>query len=149
MTARVCAVHLHSSTNACSITESTYTIATRNRAICHTLQVIESYCKYADSMVGRWSVKDDGYQTPSLRVLLKPLYNMFHGERGGRKWKAAMDESLRTDPSITTLTELVNRTLHHVDPSALSAAPCTVSSTFEPFTAEQTGVWPPDDVPGV
>lgn len=113
------------------------------------MQIIEAYCRYADAMVGRWSIKHDGYQTPSLRVLLKPLYNIFHGERGGRKWKAAMDESLRLDSSITTLSELVKSTLHHVDPNALDAAPCTVVTSFQPFTAAQTGSWPPDDLPVV
>lgn len=112
-------------------------------------QVIEAYCRYADAMVGHWSTKDDGYQTPSLRVLLKPLYNIFHGERGGRRWKAAMDETLRTDSSIKTLSELVNCTLDHVDCAALDAPPCTVNSTFAPFTAQQTGSWPPDDIPPI
>ena len=112
-------------------------------------QVIDAYCRYADAMVGRWSIKDDGYRTPSVRVLLKPLYNMFHGERGGRKWKAAMDDALRTDTSITTLSDLIKRTIHHVDPAALDAAPCSARSTFQPFTAEQTGCWPPIDIPAI
>lgn len=111
--------------------------------------MIDAYCRYADAMVGRWSIKDDGYQTPSVRVLLKPLYNLFHGERGGRRWKAAMDETLRTEASMCTLSELISRTIHHVDPEALDAAPCTAESTFKPFTAEQTGPWPPDDIPAV
>eukprot|EP00892_Ulva_mutabilis_P003385 jgi/Ulvmu1/1418/UM011_0147.1 len=112
-------------------------------------QVIQDYCRYADAMIGRWSIKDDGYQTPSVRLLLKPLYNLFHGERGGRRWKAAMDETLRSNHSISTLSELVSCTLHHVDPGALDVGPCTVESTFKPFTAEQTGDWPPCDVPVV
>lgn len=113
------------------------------------VQIIEAYCRYADAMVGRWSIQADGYQTPSLRALLKPLYNIFHGERGGRKWKAAMDERLRLDSSIATLSELIQSTLHHVDPAALDAAPCTVVTTFQPFAAAQTGSWPPDDLPPV
>lgn len=37
-------------------------------------------------MVGRWHVKDDGHRDPSVRTLLRPILNLFHGEQNCKKW---------------------------------------------------------------
>lgn len=48
-------------------------------------QVLEQYCQYADGMHGRWAVKEDGHAEPSVRTMIKPLLNLFHGEKGSKK----------------------------------------------------------------
>jgi hypothetical protein len=44
---------------------------------------------------GRWQVKADGHQDPNIRLLVKPLLNLFHGDKGGRRWKNAVDGALK------------------------------------------------------
>lgn len=45
----------------------------------------------AGGLCHRWQVKDDGYHDPNIRVLVKPILNLFHGDRGGKRWKNAVD----------------------------------------------------------
>jgi len=40
-------------------------------------------------------VKADGHQDPNIRLLVKPLLNLFHGDKGGRRWKNAVDGALK------------------------------------------------------
>ncbi|EFJ43435.1 hypothetical protein VOLCADRAFT_43118, partial [Volvox carteri f. nagariensis] len=53
--------------------------------------VIERYREYAESMVGRYP---DGHADPSIRTLMRPLLNLFHGEPGCKRWKNEVDELL-------------------------------------------------------
>jgi hypothetical protein len=56
--------------------------------------------------VCRWRTRDDGSHDPNIRTIIKPLLNLFHGERGGKRWKNAVDIALRTlHPK--TVTELI------------------------------------------
>lgn len=111
------------------------------------LQVIDDYCKYADNMIGRWYVKKDGYRNPSARTVLKPLLNLFHGEKKGKKWKAAVDQYLLQHPNSKTLSDVMHATLPILDDEVLDAPPSNITSPFEPFSAAQTGDWPPESVP--
>jgi hypothetical protein len=111
------------------------------------LQVIEDYCKYADNMIGRWYVKEDGYANPSTRVLLKPLLNLFHGERKGKRWKTAVDQYLLKNPETRSVSDVMHNTLPIIDDEVLDAPPSSIQSPFAAFTASQTGTWPPDAVP--
>lgn len=111
-------------------------------------QVLADYCKYADPMLGRWFVKPDGHKSPSMRVLIRPLLNMFHGERGSKKWKSAIDfELTRKDDPACSVSELMARTLPLLADEVLDAPPASVVPNFEMFTAEQTGDWPPAALP--
>ena len=83
-------------------------------------EVLREYAKYADSMIGRWSVKEDGHRYPSVRVLTKPLLSMFHQVPRGKKWRAAVDGALKTANSVT---EVLDRTLDVLLPEVLDAPP--------------------------
>ena len=87
-------------------------------------QVLYEYAKYADGMVGRWGVKEDGYRMPSVRTLTKPLLGMFHQVPRGKKWRAAVDAAVRDAESVK---EVLDRTLHVLLPETLDAPPGVVS----------------------
>lgn len=111
------------------------------------MQVIDDYCKYADNMIGRWYVKKDGYANPSVRTVLKPLLNLFHGERKGKRWKTTIDQYLLKNPSTRKLSEVMAATLPILDDEVLDAPPASITSPFKPFSGAQTGDWPPKAVP--
>jgi hypothetical protein len=111
------------------------------------MQVIRDYCKYADSMIGRWAVKEDGHKHPSVRVLIRPLLNLFHGERKSKRWKSEIDRFLLKKPPPETVSEVMDCTLHILDDEILDSPPEAAQLPAEPFTAEQTGEWPPPALP--
>lgn len=47
--------------------------------------VLQQYAEYADGIQGRWAINDDGHQNPSVRAMMKPVLNLFHGEKGSKK----------------------------------------------------------------
>ena len=57
--------------------------------------MLEQYSRWADSQLGRWQVKADGYRDPSVRTLFKPLLGMFHGAPSCKKWKMRVDGLLK------------------------------------------------------
>jgi hypothetical protein len=71
----------------------------------------------------RWAIKDDGHRDPSARTLLKPALNLFHGERGSKRWKNAMDAALKVAPKDATVRDLLAATLGWLPPSVLDAPP--------------------------
>ena len=111
------------------------------------LQVLRDYCRYADPLVGCWHVKEDGHKSPSVRVLVKPLLNLFHGERKNKRWKCAIDKMLLEKPGPQTVTEVIDRTLPILDDGLVDAPPDAVTCPPDLFTAEQTGEWPPPALP--
>ena len=119
----------------------------RLRLCVRCAQVIERYCEYADPMLGHWFVKDDGHKSPSLRVLVKPLLNLFHGERKNKRWKTEIDRVLLEKPPPQSVSEVMRRTLHILDVDVLDAPPEAAEPAQELFAAEATGEWPPVDVP--
>ena len=70
------------------------------------LQVLQDYAQYGDAMVGRYGIRPDGTPSPNVRTLVKPLLNLFHGERGCKRWKQAVDSELRTAVSVSELLEV-------------------------------------------
>jgi hypothetical protein len=112
-----------------------------------TVQVIKDYCSYADGMIGRWSAKDDGYMSPNVRTLVKPLLNLFHGERNGKRWKAEIDRVLLEKPGPASVQALMDHTLHVLEDCILDSSPEDVTLSEALFSAEQTGEWPPADLP--
>lgn len=66
-------------------------------------QVLEDYATYGDSVLGKWFVRPNGQKNPNVRTVFKPLLNMFHGERGSKRWKQVVDAKLKTATSISGL----------------------------------------------
>ena len=57
---------------------------------------MRDYAAYADPLIGRWSAQHtDGHKDPGVRLLVKPLLNLFHGEAGSKRWKNAVDGLLK------------------------------------------------------
>jgi hypothetical protein len=83
-------------------------------------QVLEQYGKYADAMIGKWLVRDNGQKNPNVRTVFKPLLNMFHGERGSKRWKQAVDGKFKT---ATSVSELLKDTLECFPDDVLDAPP--------------------------
>jgi len=76
---------------------------------------------------------------PNIRTIIKPLLNLFHGERGGKRWKNAVDIALRTmHPS--SLRELIEATISHIPDAVLDAPP---RSAAEAAAFANNGVLPP------
>lgn len=64
--------------------------------------------------------------------MLKPVVNLFHGERRGRKWKAFLDQELK---SATSLADLFEKTIEILPEDVLDrppdSAPRTGTTVFE------------------
>lgn len=95
-------------------------------------QLLREYCAYADSIQGRWKSEGEvqasagggspitsasylavrpasvplSSQHPNVRALVRPILNLFAGERGNRMWKQLLDKEIKT---ARTLSELVDR----------------------------------------
>lgn len=66
-------------------------------------QVLEAYMAYGDSMIGRWEMKEDGWRSPGVRALIRPIMGLFHGAPNVRKWKQSVDAALKTATSVSGL----------------------------------------------
>ncbi|KAF3780946.1 tRNA-dihydrouridine(20/20a) synthase [Nymphaea thermarum] len=53
-------------------------------------QIIEKFQGYSDSVIGKY-----GPNRPSLRLVVKPLLNIFHSEPGNSLWKCKVDAAMR------------------------------------------------------
>jgi len=102
-------------------------------------QVLAEYCQYADAMLGRWAVKGDGHMEPGVRTMIKPLLNLFHGEKGSKKWKNEVDGILKANPA--TLREVLDRSLHCLPDEVLDApprtGPCALAATHGVLSAAE------------
>ena len=82
-------------------------------AYCHVYkslaQVFEEYAKYGDAMVGKWFTKGNGQKNPNVRTVFKPLLNLFHGERGSKRWKQAVDTKFKTATTVSGLLQVVQQ----------------------------------------
>lgn len=87
-------------------------------------QVLQQYAEFADSQLGRWHTRPDGSVCPSVRALTAPILQLFFGEKGGSRWKAAVDQVLRR---ATTVTQLLDETLSAVPDEVLDAPPKVIS----------------------
>ena len=73
------------------------------------LQVLEDYALYGDAMLGRFGARTDGTPSPNVRTLVKPLLNLFHGERGCKRWKQAVDAELKSAVTVSGLLQVRGR----------------------------------------
>jgi hypothetical protein len=92
-------------------------------------------------------VKDDGYHDPNIRVMVRPILNLFHGDRGGKKWKSAVDGALKAG-GLSSFTDLMDKTLPQIPDEILDAPP---RSSQEAALILGNGVLHPcfDALPGV
>lgn len=118
------------------------------RATLERAQVLQDYCAYADAMVGRWHVKEGGHASPSVRALLRPLLNLFHGERNGKRWKTEIDRILQEDPAAGHCpSAVIARATALLDDAVLDGPPSGAAPLCALFAGEQTGQWPPEELP--
>ena len=104
----------------------------QNALLC-PLQVLRDYALLCDRLLQKWAV--DGRKLPSLRTLVKPVLNLFHGEKHGRKWKAMIDQELKT---ATSLSELFDKSLIVLPDEVLNSRPEDMAQGEIPaFTTEQ------------
>ena len=78
---------------------------------------------------------------------MKPLLNLFHGERNNKRWKTEIDKVLLQKPGPQSVSEVMERTLHIIADEDLDSPPDEVEPAIAPFQAEQTGTWPPEALP--
>eukprot|EP00210_Caulerpa_lentillifera_P001660 g1595.t1 len=81
-------------------------------------QALEDYAIACDEILQKW--RNDNRRLPSLRTQIKPVLNLFHGERRGRKWKALIDQELKT---CGNLPQLLERTLPIIPDEILDQPP--------------------------
>lgn len=62
----------------------------------------------------------DGRKQPTIRTMLKPVMNLFHGERRGKKWKSLLDQELK---NAASLSDLFDRTLPILPDDVLDQPP--------------------------
>ena len=82
--------------------------------------MLKDYAAFADAMHGKWGTAADGTRKPTLRVLMKPIINLFHGEPGCKRWKRSVDEHIKGSNSIS---QLLEKTLGALSDRVLDAAP--------------------------
>lgn len=92
-------------------------------------ELLYTYASYADKVIGKWCSRDDGFKSPNVRVLTKPILGMFTGEPRGKKWRAAVDGVLKT---ATSVTEVLDSTLHVLPDDVLLKSPMRVSASVDP-----------------
>ena len=57
--------------------------------------------------MGQFGTKPDGSPAPGIRVVLKPLLAMFHGEKGCKLWKRTLDAGMKTSASASQLIQVI------------------------------------------
>lgn len=99
------------------------------------VQVLTEYAAYGDSVLGKWFVRENGQQNPNVRTVFKPLLNMFHGERGSKRWKQVVDAKFKTASSVLGLVKVHTNTLplpcpytHKMCPRNCWTLPCLEAS---------------------
>lgn len=45
---------------------------------------LQEYCRYGDSIIGRFGEGDSGNKYPNVRTIVKPLLHLFHGDKGNK-----------------------------------------------------------------
>ncbi|KAJ9531837.1 hypothetical protein QJQ45_021989 [Haematococcus lacustris] len=84
-------------------------------------QVLKDYCAYTDRVTQHFSDQEGGSKAAAVRMMMKPLLNLFHGEKGSKRWKAEVDTVLKGNPS--SLAAVLDQTLHWLPDEVLDAPP--------------------------
>lgn len=90
---------------------------------------LERYAEYADETVGRFGMAKDGYRVPSVRHMMHPIQNIFHGCANNKLWRRLVDEELqnRGKRVDTTVASILEATLNAIDDADLDSPPAAAS----------------------
>ncbi|KAL6764649.1 dihydrouridine synthase-domain-containing protein [Haematococcus lacustris] len=83
--------------------------------------VLKDYCAYTDRVTQHFSAQEGGSKAAAVRMMMKPLLNLFHGEKGSKRWKAEVDTVLKGNPS--SLAAVLDQTLQWLPDEVLDAPP--------------------------
>ncbi|XP_039121041.1 tRNA-dihydrouridine(20/20a) synthase-like [Dioscorea cayenensis subsp. rotundata] len=98
-------------------------------------QVLEQFQIYGDSIL-----KEDGRKKPNVRQLVKPLLNLFHGERGNGLWKRKADTALH---HCTTMKSFLEETLSEIPDTVLDSVPERNTPESDGDFVDLDGLLPP------
>ena len=86
---------------------------------------LEKYVEYADATVGRFGTAKDGYRVPSVRHMMHPIQNLFHGCANNKAWRRLVDEELqqRAKRPETTVRSILEATLGVINDEDLDSPP--------------------------
>ena len=86
---------------------------------------LEKYVEYADDTIGRYGTAKDGYRIPSVRHMMHPIQNLFHGCANNKMWRRLVDEELqkRSKKPDTTVRSILEATLGVIEDEDLDAPP--------------------------
>lgn len=86
-------------------------------------QLLEQYAAYADASLGMF-----GPGRPNVQSLVKPLLGLFHGEKGGARFRRAVDACVR---NAKTPSAVIRAAMAVVPDDVLDAGPPTPSEELE------------------
>jgi tRNA-dihydrouridine synthase A len=88
-------------------------------------EFLDKYAEYADETVGRFGTAKDGYRVPSVRHMMHPIQNLFHGCANNKTWRRLVDEELqkRAKLSETTVRSILDNTLSAISDEDLDSPP--------------------------
>ena len=86
---------------------------------------LQRYAEYADENIGRFGTTKDGYRVPSVRHMMHPIQNLFHGCANNKLWRRLVDEELqkRAKRPETTVASILDATLVAISDEDLDAPP--------------------------
>ena len=102
-------------------------------------EFLDKYAVYADETVGRYGTAKDGYRIPSVRHMMHPIQNLFHGCANNKTWRRLVDEELqkRAKKPDTTVRSILDATLVAIRDEDLDAPPCATSSGVDAFEVDR------------
>ena len=95
---------------------------------------LNKYAVYADETIGRYGTAKDGYRIPSVRHMMHPIQNLFHGCANNKAWRRLVEEDLqkRSKHPDTTVRSVLDATLIAISDEDLDAPPiAAVGDAFD------------------
>jgi tRNA-dihydrouridine synthase A len=86
---------------------------------------LDKYAAYADETIGRYGTAKDGYRIPSVRHMMHPIQNLFHGCANNKAWRRLVEEDLQKRAKLpdTTVRSVLDATLVAISDEDLDAPP--------------------------
>lgn len=57
-------------------------------------QVLRDYAAYGDAVLGKFTNADTAAKHPNVRTVVKPILGLFHGAKGGKRFRNRLDSWL-------------------------------------------------------
>ena len=95
---------------------------------------LNKYAVYADETIGRYGTAKDGYRIPSVRHMMHPIQNLFHGCANNKAWRRLVEEDLqkRSKHPDPTVRSVLDATLIAISDEDLDAPPiAAVGDAFD------------------